>query len=261
VPGHPGQYPPLAAVEAFRAAADEHHEQGDEGGGKEEDQAAAPFGRHHRQQGNGGKEGGQDSLGEEAGDVGLQPFHAGSDRLHQRAGLFAGEPGRTKDLEPAKEPAPHLHLHPAGNRRGAALHKEGQDGAPHCQKRHNSGQGNDCRKLRPVDHQPVTGLGQQPRLDDDQHPGHDSRQNDPDQFSPQGQGLVEQPSLGPQGGIRPVAAAQERHELSCRGMAAMLNEKTAPLPVSPFAQTSPPWRWMIRCTVARPMPVPSNSLP
>ena len=32
-----------------------------------------------------------------------------------------------------------------------------------------------------------------------------------------------------------------------------------PAPGAPVAHTSPPCRWMIRCTMARPTPVPSNS--
>src|SRR6185503_1335205 len=36
--------------------------------------------------------------------------------------------------------------------------------------------------------------------------------------------------------------------------------KVAPWPTMPSAHTRPPWRWMIRCTVASPIPVPGNSL-
>ncbi len=32
----------------------------------------------------------------------------------------------------------------------------------------------------------------------------------------------------------------------------------APLPISASAQMRPPWRWMMRCAIDKPIPVPSN---
>ena len=43
------------------------------------------------------------------------------------------------------------------------------------------------------------------------------------------------------------------------GASASVNRKVAPSPTTPSAQIRPPWRRTIRCTVARPMPVPGNS--
>ena len=40
---------------------------------------------------------------------------------------------------------------------------------------------------------------------------------------------------------------------------ARLKKKVAPLPGCDSAQIRPPCLWMIRCTVARPIPVPANS--
>ena len=42
-------------------------------------------------------------------------------------------------------------------------------------------------------------------------------------------------------------------------LASKVKKKVAPLPSSPSAQIRPPCRSIMRCTVARPMPVPSNS--
>jgi hypothetical protein len=39
----------------------------------------------------------------------------------------------------------------------------------------------------------------------------------------------------------------------------IVKKKVAPCPVAPSAQMWPPWRSMMRCTAARPTPVPSNS--
>src|SRR5262249_52740888 len=45
-----------------------------------------------------------------------------------------------------------------------------------------------------------------------------------------------------------------------RFLAPSVKNKVAPSSTSACAQMTPPWRWVMRCTVAKPMPVPSNSL-
>ena len=72
--------------------------------------------------------------------------------------------------------------------------------------------------------------------------------------------------LGVEGGVFDQHDAQRREPkvgpvaaVAHAGCARIVKPKVAPTPGSPCARTVPPWRSTMRRTLARPMPVPSNS--
>ena len=157
---HPSQFPPLLAIEPFRAAADEDHEEGDEGGGEEEDEAGPPLHRQNNEEGYRRQQGGQSEVRQKTRHIRFKSFHPGGDRFDQGAELLAAPAAGSQPLQAAVQAVAHLFFDGSSRGRSPVFGQKEEAAPQQGETNHPPQQRQNQSECRFVNDQPLAGQSQ-----------------------------------------------------------------------------------------------------